>query len=136
MLTKARGMLAMSRDKWSGTQKDRARDLFKECPRLKEAYDTIDSLRRVFRNKTVGRDEAKTKLHEWYDTVTKCTLREMKSVRDTIKFYEDEILNYFIDRSTNASAESLNSKMKAFRASLRGVRDMSFFMFRLVTVFG
>ena len=45
-----------------------------------------------------------------------CTLREVKSVRDTIRFYEDEILNYFDGRKTNASAESLNSKIKCFRA--------------------
>ena len=35
-------------------------------------------------------------------------------------FYEhaDEILNFFDNRSTNASAESINSKIKAFRAKL------------------
>ena len=46
------------------------------------------------------------------------------------------VLNYFIARSTNASAESLNSKMKAFRAQLRGVSDLPFFMYRLSTIFG
>lgn len=66
-----------------------------------------------------------------------CTLREVKSVRDTIRFYEDEILkNYFDGRKTNASAESLNSKIKCFRAQVKGVIDMPFFMYRLVTVLG
>lgn len=46
------------------------------------------------------------------------------------------VLNYFIACSTNASAESLNSKMKAFRAQLRGVSDLPFFMYRLSTIFG
>ncbi|MFC2654041.1 MAG: transposase [Segatella salivae] len=55
---------------------------------------------------------------------------------NTIKFYEDEILNYFIDWQTNASAESLNSKIKCFRAQVKGVRDIPFFMYRLATVFG
>lgn len=49
---------------------------------------------------------------------------------------EDEILNYFIDHSTNAGAESFNSKIKGFRAQLRGVSDLPFFMFRLCTIFG
>jgi transposase len=56
------------------------------------------------------------KLHGWYKTVNRCTIREVKSARDAIKSREDNVLNYFIARSTNASAESLNSKMKAFRA--------------------
>ena len=63
-------------------------------------------------------------------------MREIKSVRDTIKTCEDEILNYFISRATNASAESLNSKLKAFRSQLRGVRDISFFFYRVSLVFG
>lgn len=80
----------------------------------------------IFKDKSLTKDSARTRLHEWYDKVTESTLREIKSVRDTIKTYEDEILNYFISRATNASAESLNSKLKAF-SQLRGVRDIPFF---------
>ena len=45
---------------------------------------------------------------------------------------EDEILNYFVNRSTNASAESLNAKIKHFTAQLRGIIDRKFFLFRLM----
>ncbi|MGX5858538.1 transposase [Dyadobacter jiangsuensis] len=38
---------------------------------------------------------------------------------------------FFNNRSTNASAESFNAKIKAFRSSSRGVRDVRFFLFRL-----
>ncbi|MDR2929215.1 MAG: transposase [Cytophagaceae bacterium] len=37
------------------------------------------------------------------------------------------MLNFFINRATNASAESFNAKIKAFRASLRGVVDTTFY---------
>ena len=86
--------------------------------------------------KKLNKDTARQKFSEWYDKVAACTLREVKSVRDTIKFYEDEILNYFDGRKTNASAESLNSKIKCFRAQVKGVRDIPFFMYRLATVLG
>lgn len=59
-----------------------------------------------------------------------------KSVRDTIKIYEDEILNYFISRDINASAESLYSKLKAFRSQLRGVRDIPFIFYQVSLVLG
>lgn len=36
---------------------------------------------------------------------------------------------------TNAYAESLNAKIKAFRASLRGVMDVQFFLYRLSLLF-
>ena len=135
-LTRCRKQLSMSREKWSLTQENRAKILFELYPKLEEAYNLINSLRAVFRNKKIARKTAKEKLGEWYEKVAACTLREIKSVRDTIKFYEDEILNYFIKRQTNASAESLNSKVKCFRAQVKGVRDIPFFMYRLATVLG
>ena len=46
----------------------------------------------------------------------KSRLRELIAVRDTIKSKDEYVLNYFNNRSTNAAAESLNSKMKGFRA--------------------
>ena len=39
------------------------------------------------------------------------------------------------DRLTNASAESFNAKIKAFRSQLRGVSDVKFFMFRLAMLY-
>ena len=36
---------------------------------------------------------------------------------DIIRDREDEVLNCFLNRATNASAESLNSKIKHFRGS-------------------
>ena len=60
----------------------------------------------------------------------------MKAARDAVRSREDEILNYFIVHSTNAGAESFNSKIKCFRAQLRGVSDLPFFMFRLCSIFG
>ena len=88
----------MSREKWSAAQEKRAKILFELYPKLEEAYSLINSLRTIFRNKELNKETAKEKFEEWYEKVSACTLREIKSVRDTIKFYEDEILNYFSNR--------------------------------------
>ena len=45
------------------------------------------------------------------------------------------IANYFENRSTNASAESFNAKVKAFRNQFRDVADIPFFIFRLAKLF-
>lgn len=135
-LTRCRTQLAKSRDKWTEKEKERAKILFELHPKLKEAYELVNDLRTIFRNKKLTKKTAKEKLTEWYGKVAKSTLREIKSVKDSIKHYEDEILNYFNKRETNASAESLNSKMKCFRSSLRGVRDIPYFFYRSMMVFG
>ncbi|RDV13088.1 hypothetical protein DXT99_21575 [Pontibacter diazotrophicus] len=45
------------------------------------------------------------------------------------------ILTFFDNKSANAAAESLNAKLKAFKATSRGVRDTAFFLFRLITIY-
>lgn len=136
LLTRTKYALTQTPDKWSERTKERMDLLFAKYPKIKQSYDVVNKLRAIFRSKTLTKDAAREKLHDWYKTVNRCTIREIKSARDAIKSREDNVLNYFIARSTNASAESLNSKMKAFRAQLRGVSDLPFFMFRLRTIFG
>ena len=36
-------------------------------------------------------------------------------------------MNFFDNRGTNAAAESFNAKVKDFRRTFRGVRDIQFF---------
>jgi transposase len=57
------------------------------------------------------------------------------SASGTIKNNEGKVLNYFQSRSTNASAESFNAKLKGFRSLLRGASDINFFLFRVETLF-
>jgi len=45
-----------------------------------------------------------------------------------------QILYYFDNRSTTASLESFNAKIKAFRATQRGVRDIPLSFLDLVYV--
>lgn len=54
---------------------------------------------------------------------------------NSIHFHYEGILNFFDNRSTNASAESFNAKLNAFRATLRGVRDISFFLYRVAKIY-
>ena len=135
-LTKCRIQFQKSREKWTVNQEHRAGILFQMFPKLEEDYSLINDLRYIFKNKTLNKETAKERFEEWYKKVSQCTLREVKSVRDTIKYYEDEILNYFIEWETNASSESLNSKIKVFRAEVKGVTDLPFFLFRVFTVLG
>ncbi|WP_185114133.1 MULTISPECIES: transposase, partial [unclassified Chryseobacterium] len=61
--------------------------------------------------------------------------KSFNTLTRTIILNYNDILNYFNARSTNASAESFNAKIKNFRMRLRGVKDKSFFLFRLSKIF-
>jgi len=54
----------------------------------------------------------------------------------TVKEREEDLLGYYDTFVTNASAESLNSKIKGFRSELHGVSSLTFFFYRVCKIFG
>ena len=63
-------------------------------------------------------------------------LESMMMAADSVAQHKKTVLNYFINRSTNAAAESFNAKLKGFRAVVRGVRDKKFYLFRVTKLYG
>ena len=72
---------------------------------------------------------------KWHEQVRKANFKTFNTISKTIELNYKDILNYFDNRSTNASAESFNAKIKGFRTQLKGVRKVDFFMFRLQKLF-
>ena len=60
-LTRCSKQLSMSREKWSATQEKRAKILFARYPKLEEAYNLVNSLRAIFKNKNLTKETAKQK---------------------------------------------------------------------------
>ena len=71
----------------------------------------------------------------WYAKMAEFGNKTFNDIAAAMYDREDEILNYFVNRSTNASAESLNAKIKEFRAKLWGIVDKKFFLFRLTKIY-
>lgn len=134
LLARSRYLLFKSSDKWSESQKTRASILFREYPDLKKGYSLTHSLRMIY-NKNSIKPGARLSLAKWYNKVAESDFKSFNTIAATIYEHHDEILNFFVNRSTNASAESFNAKIKAFRSSLRGVIDVKFFLFRLTNIY-
>jgi transposase len=134
LLFRSRYLLFKSPDKWSESQKKRARILFKMYPDIREAFSLVHSLRCIF-NQKHPKNVAIAKLALWFNRVTDSGFKSFNTISATIYAHYDKILNYFNNRSTNTSAESFNAKIKAFRATQRGVRDVKFFLFRLCKIY-
>lgn len=96
----------VSGDKWTATQKERANLLFERYPDIEEAYSIVHSLRMIFSNQKATWISAYESLQKWYEKFKACGSNSLNTAADTIRDREDEILNYFIHRTTNASAES------------------------------
>jgi transposase len=134
LLARSRYLLFKSAEKWTAKQKMRAKVLFELYPDIKKAYGLTHSLRSIFTH-TKEKGVAYTRLAKWFNDITDSGFKSFNTISATVYSHYPEILNFFNNRSTNASAESFNAKIKSFRATLRGVTDTSFFMFRLAKIY-
>ncbi len=134
LLARSRHIVMKHCSKWTNSQRRRADILFREYPAIEEAYRASMKLTEIFNTKC-DKAVALTKLARWYDEVERLNCKFFNSVIQTMQNYYGTIANYFENRSTNASAESFNAKVKAFRNQFRGVSDIPFFIFRLKTIF-
>ena len=134
LLARSRYLLFKSPEKWTNNQKLRAKILFAQYPDIKKAYGLTHSLRLIF-SKTKEKGVAYTKLARWYNEVTESEFKSFNTISATIYTHYRNILNFFENRSTNASAESFNAKLKSFRTTLRGVSDTNFFMYRVAKIY-
>lgn len=135
LLARGRYALFKSPEKWTASQRERIDLMFALYPDLKEAYWLSQHLRAIFSNKNSTAHSARLSLARWYNRVADSGFKSFNTIAATFYEHSDEIINFFDNRSTNAAAESMNSKIKAFRAKLHGVNDTKFFIFRLCNLY-
>ena len=135
LLARSFHLLFKSSSAWTNGQKTRADILFKEFPDIEHTYHLSMMFRAWYETRTT-KEEARKSLQAWYKKVDEEKIESFLVVAESIRLHEDTILNYFNHRSTNASAESFNAKLKGFRALVRGVRDVKFFLFRVGKLYG
>jgi len=134
LLARSRYLLFKPRNKWTPKQLHRAELLFDKYPDIQKAYDLAQELKGVYQySKTKG--IAFTKLAQWYNKVELAEFKSFNTIAQTIKNHYNKILNFFDNRSTNASAESFNAKIKALRNQFRGIKNMNFFIYRLTKIY-
>lgn len=133
LLARSRHLLAKKQSKWTDSQKERSIILFREYPILQQEYNHTMEFRNIYE----GTDglQARVKIKNWIEKSMQKEVKEFHTVANSINYNLDNILNFFNNRNTNANAESFNSKIKLFRANLRGVTDTAFFLFRLHKLF-
>jgi transposase len=72
----------------------------------------------------------------WIKEARESAIEAFSTVADTIDDKLSNVIKYFDNRATNAFAESLNAKIKDFRARLKGVSDIKLFLYRVSLIFG
>jgi len=110
LLARSRYILAKKKEKWTENQKERAEILFLQYPLLEKAYKHVMEFRNIYEvNCAIN---AKQKIKNWIAKTPDLGIKQFTSVTYTISQNLEQIVNFFQNRSTNASAESFNAKIK------------------------
>lgn len=128
IMAKSRHIILKHESEWNERQKSRAKILFEQFPKPEEAYRLSLKLTEPFNRKSTLQ-EARLNPAGWYNNVEAFGEDESNHVLETFENHNRTILNYFEERLTNASAESFNAKIKAFRTQFRGVGNIKFLCF-------
>lgn len=133
LLARSRYIIAKKPNELTRNQEERSKLLFKIYPELEQAYKHTLEFRSIY--ESLDQLKATERFNLWIEDTFEKKLETFYTTANTIKANFKNILNFFIKRNTNASAESFNAKIKLFRANLRGVTDTQFFLFRLSKLF-
>jgi transposase len=136
ILRRCRYRLLQSSDKWTVRGKELMEQAFDISENLRNAY----YLSQDFKHWYSGEDKGDLSLQygtllQWYKKVEKYGLKQFNSVVKMIKKHENYIINYFYDCHTNANAEQLNQKIQLFIYNNFGIKNKTFFMFRIAKYF-
>lgn len=107
LLARSRYALYKKPDTWTDNQRERAQLVFERFPDLKKAYHLALELSNIFTN-TQEKLYGLARLAKWHEKVRQSGFKSFNTVARSIENHYQTILNYFDNRSTNASAESFN----------------------------
>lgn len=134
LLARSRYLLFKPDSKWTQSQQNRSIILFREYPQIHEAYKLSMMFRNIYET-AKSRDAAEERISLWHQKVQEKNIESFITAAESIDNHKETILNFFNHRTTNALAESFNSKLKAFRSIFRGIRDLNFFIYRVSLIF-
>ncbi len=99
-------------------------------PDLKEIYNYKEALFRFYR--TRGYNKARKALIKLMDAMAHSKIREIQSLRNTLRSWSTEILNYFKTGLTNARTEGFNNVAKTIQKRGYGFKNPENYRLRVL----
>ena len=132
LLARSRYFLFKYSALWTSSQAKRAGILFREYPEIQRAYELVMDFKNIFR---MNYNEARFYLENWSKKVNTSQIKELTIVKNTIVRHATGILNFLLNKETNASVENFNAKIKDLLRVTRGTNDHDLFFFRLCKLY-
>jgi transposase len=120
---------------WKLTEKQREflSKVFNEYPELKERWSIYQKLARFYQSK--NREEGRLKLTEIRKAILDLGDSYLASFAKTLRKREEEILNYFVNHTTNAYTEGVHTKIKMLKRTSYGFKNINIYIKKMMLSF-
>lgn len=122
--------------KFKLTQKEKEylNKMFTQYPELKVRWDIYQKLVSFYGSKS--KDEGRINLREVQDDIRRLDkLSYLRPFANTLKNLEDDILNYFDNRTTNAFTEGVHTKIKMLKRASYGFKNPEIYIKKMMLAF-
>jgi len=130
-LKRAIAILRKQKDYFTETEKPIVEKLFELSPKLKLAYKFSRDLSGLF-DSHITPEIAKEKMAEWIEEVTNSELSCFNKFIKTLTTYQEQIVNYFIQRNNSGFVEGFNNKVKVLKRRCYGLSNATKLFQRLI----
>jgi transposase len=133
-LYRARHRLLKARERLSERERRRLSELFEREPLIAEAWGLKESFRRVYR--ATDRVEAERRLEAFLGAVERAGLPAFDAFAKGIRIWQQELLAYFDEPTTNGYAEGIINKVKVIKRRAYGIPTFTAFRQRVLLACG
>lgn len=120
--------------KLSEKEKNYLNEKFNQYPELKIRWDIYQKLVSFYGSKS--KDEGRKRLKEVRDDIEKLDkLSYLRPFAKTLANLEEDILNYFDNRTTNAFTEGVHTKIKMLKRTSYGFRNIEIYIKKMMLSF-
>lgn len=130
-LKEAIAILRKQKDYFTDAEKPIVGKLFLLSPKLKLAYKFSRNLSGIF-DSHITPEVAKEKMIAWITLVTDSELNCFNAFIKTLRTYEEQITNYFIQRNNSGFVEGFNNKVKVLKRRCYGISSVTRLFQRLL----
>lgn len=103
---------------------------FQAFPEVKKAWIIIDQLRKVYWQSNWKESCSELRKTIWYCEQSEIT--EMATLAKTLRRWKQEILNYYLSKTTNAYTEGTHTRFELIKRDHCGIRNIERFAKRLM----
>lgn len=105
-------------------------ECFAFYPELKRAWLIAQEVRKIYRRKNWKEGCSQLRKTVWYCKQSR--IPEMEALAKTLKRWKEEILNYYISKTTNAYTEGIHTRFELIKRQHCGIQNVERFAKRLM----